>query len=81
MMITQLTIPHHGRSVHAALYLPETAAPVPAVVLSHGYNGCGTDFDSGARYLAENGVAALCGTFCGGSTRDASGFPTTAMTP
>ena len=80
MTITNLTIPHHGRSVHATLYLPETATPVPAVVLSHGYNGCGTDFDSGARYLADNGVAALCYTFCGGSTRDVSGFPTTEMT-
>ncbi len=80
MIITELRIPHHGRSVRAKLYLPESAASVPAVVLSHGYNGCLTDFDSGARYLAENGVAALCYTFCGGSTRDDSGFATTDMT-
>lgn len=50
------------------------------MLLSHGYNGCGTDFDAGARFLAENGVAALTHTFCGGSTRDRSGFPTTDMT-
>ncbi len=80
MTITELRIPHHGRSVRAMLYLPESAAPVPAVLLSHGYNGCLTDFDTGARYLAENGVAALCYTFCGGSTRDDSGFATTDMT-
>ncbi|MBQ2952252.1 MAG: alpha/beta hydrolase [Clostridia bacterium] len=80
MTITHVLIPHHGRSVHATLYLPEATAPVPAVLMSHGYNGCGTDFDHGARYLAENGVAALCYTFCGGSTRDISGFPTTEMT-
>ena len=80
MTITQLIIPHHGRQVHAVLYLPEAAAPVPAVLMSHGYNGCKTDFDDGARLLAENGVAALCYTFCGGSTRDESGFPTTDMT-
>ncbi len=80
MTITELRIPHHGRSVGAKLYLPESATPVPAVVLSHGYNGCLTDFDTGARYLAENGVAALCYTFCGGSTRDDSGFATTDMT-
>ena len=80
MTITHMLIPHHGRSVHAVLYLPESAAPVPAVLMSHGYNGCKTDFDHGARRLAENGVAALCYTFCGGSTRDESGFPSTSMT-
>ena len=80
MTITELLIPHHGRSVHAVMYLPDSAAPVPAVLMSHGYNGCKTDFDHGARLLAENGVAALCYTFCGGSTRDESGFPTTSMT-
>lgn len=79
MIITRLTIPHHGRSVHAVLYLPEADGPVPAVLMSHGYNGCMTDFDHGARFLAENGVAALTYTFCGGSTRDESGFPTTEM--
>ena len=80
MTITELTIPHHGRSVHAVLYLPDSEAPAPAVLMSHGYNGCKTDFDTGARHLAENGVAALCYTFCGGSTRDESGFPSTDMT-
>lgn len=79
MTITDVIIPHHGRSVHGRLYLPEGGA-FPAVLLSHGYNGCMTDFDRGARYLADNGIAALCYTFCGGSTRDTSGFPTTDMT-
>lgn len=80
MTIEQLTIPHHGRTVHAVYYRPDSDAPTPAVLMSHGYNGCKTDFDDGARLLAENGVAALCYTFCGGSTRDESGFPTTDMT-
>lgn len=80
MTITQLTIPHHDREVHAVLYLPQADSPVPAVLMSHGYNGFKTDFDEGARLLAENGVAALCYTFCGGSTRDESGFPSTEMT-
>lgn len=80
MIINRLTIPHHGRTVHAMLYLPEAAEAVPAVLLSHGYNGCGTDFTGGVKFLAENGVAVLTYTFCGGSTRDESGFPTTDMT-
>ncbi len=80
MTITEMLIPHHERTVHAALYLPEGDGPFPAALLSHGYNGCKTDFDQGARFLAENGVAALCYTFCGGSTRDESCFPTASMT-
>ena len=80
MTITDLRIPHHGRTVHALLYLPEGNGPFPAALLSHGYNGCKTDFDAGARFLADNGVAAMCYTFCGGSTRDESGFPTASMT-
>lgn len=80
MTITDVKITHHGRSVHAVLYLPECDAPVPAAVLSHGYNGFKTDFDRGARFLADNGMAALSIAFCGGSTRDESGFPSTDMT-
>lgn len=80
MTITRLTIPHHGREVHAVLYLPQADSPLPAVLMSHGYNGFKADFDEGARLLSENGVAALCYTFCGGSTRDESGFPSTEMT-
>ena len=49
MTITDVKISHHGRSVHAVMYLPDSAAPAPAVLMSHGYNGCKTDFDHGAR--------------------------------
>ncbi len=80
MPIMPIALPHDGRTVHGKLYLPEMTDPVPAVVLSHGYNGCMTDFDAAARLLMDNGIAALCYTFCGGSTRDESGFPSTSMT-
>ncbi len=80
MHISQIVLPHNGRESHAVLYLPDGAEASPAVLMSHGYNGCKTDFDATARLLAENGVAAMTHTFCGGSTRDESGFPTTQMT-
>ena len=38
MTITSLVIPHHGRRVHAVLYLPDAAGPVPAGLMSHGYH-------------------------------------------
>ena len=48
--------------------------------MSHGYNGCKDDFEKTAKYLADAKIASVACTFCGGSTRDESGFPTTQMT-
>ncbi len=50
------------------------------MLLSHGYNGCMTDFSVTAEYLASRGIASVAYTFCGGSTRDESGFPSIQMT-
>lgn len=80
MPSSDVKILHHGRRTDGVLYLPDNAENAPAVVLCHGYNGAKHDFDRGARFLAENGVAALSIAFSGGSTRDESGFPTTDMT-
>ena len=80
MQIQEFKIPHHGRCVDAVFYRPEGAHRFPVILFSHGYNGCKTDFDTSAAYFAENGIGAVCFTFCGGSLRDQSGFPTTKMT-
>lgn len=80
IQIKELEIGHHGRIVYGRAYLPENAKNVPIVIFSHGYNGCMEDFDISARYFAENGIGAICYTFCGGSTRDKSNFQTTEMT-
>lgn len=79
MVIRSITAEHHGRQTRGMLYLPGGES-IPAVLFSHGYNGCMTDFDGTARFLAEQGIGSLTFTFSGGSTRDTSGFPTTAMT-
>ncbi len=75
----ELTIAHHGRDVHGYFYEPDTKE-YPLIIMSHGYNGHKSDFDISAEYFANNGIGAVCYTFCGGSVRDESGFHTTEMT-
>lgn len=75
----ELTIAHHGRCVYGYFYEPDTKE-YPLVIMSHGYNGRKSDFAISAEYFADNGIGAVCYTFCGGSVMDESGFPTTEMT-
>lgn len=79
-MIMDIKIPHNGRCSDAVFYKPEGVEKYPLVIFSHGYNGHKSDFDISAKYFASNGIGAICHTFCGGSTRDESGFGTTNMT-
>lgn len=79
MRKSPVTVSHHGRSIHGQFFLPDAHGPYAAVLFSHGYNGCMTDFDGNAAYLCQQGIAAVSYTFCGGSTRDQSGFPSTSM--
>lgn len=78
--IKDIKVPFKQWETDAVLYLPKKEGKCPLVVFSHGYNGFKMDFDETAKYLAERGIASLCYTFCGGSTRDVSGMPTTDMT-
>lgn len=78
--IQYMKVSHHDRQVDGILYEPKGMDKYPIVIFSHGYNGHKTDFESTATYLAEHGIGAFTFTFCGGSTRDESGMPTTQMT-
>lgn len=80
MQIENITVPHHNRIIDATYYKPDGKDRFPVVIFSHGYNGYKEDFAVTAKYFATNGIGAVCFTFCGGSTRDVSGFPTTEMT-
>ena len=80
MQIEDIKISHHNRTIDGTFYKPEGRKCFPLVIFSHGYNGYKEDFEISARYFAANGIGAVCYTFCGGSTRDNSGFPTTEMT-
>ena len=76
----EIKIPHHGRRIDGCVYQPERRDRSPVVIMSHGYNSHHSDMAHIAEYLEENGIGAVCYTFCGGSLRDQSGFPTTEMT-
>lgn len=76
----RIAIPHDGRHTDAKVFVPGGEGPFPFVIISHGYNGHGDDHVYFARLLAESGIGAVTHTFCGGSTRDVSGFPTESMT-
>ncbi|MCD0443151.1 alpha/beta hydrolase [Glycomyces sp. A-F 0318] len=72
-----LDIEHRGRTLRGALHLPpDTAAPVPAVVLCHGFGGnraeFGYTFVRAAEAMAASGVAAYRFDFagCGDSDGD-----------
>lgn len=80
MKIEDIKLEHFGRTGDIVFYRPEGEGKFPLVILSHGFNGHKSDFEITAKYYAANGIAAICHTFCGGSTRDESGFPTTGMT-
>lgn len=80
IMVKDVKVPNGSWEIDGILYMPKQEGRFPVVIFSHGYNGYKMDFDETARYLAERGVAAFCYTFCGGSTRDISGKPTTEMT-
>lgn len=80
MRMEEIRICHHGRTVDGVFYRPENLRRFPVVLFSHGYNGYKTDFKTAAEYFSQNGIGAVCFTFCGGSARDTSGFPTTEMT-
>lgn len=76
----EIKILHHGRKADGCAYRPEGAGRFPLMIMSHGYNGHHSDQAHMAEYLMANGIGAVCYTFCGGSLRDRSGFPTTEMT-
>ena len=80
MQIENITISHHNRTIDGTYYKPEGKDRFPLVIFSHGYNGHKEDFAVSAKHFAANGIGAVCFTFCGGSMRDTSGFPTTEMT-
>ncbi|MGN0696261.1 MAG: alpha/beta hydrolase family protein [Oscillospiraceae bacterium] len=55
--------------IYGVVYLPEgISGRIPAVILSHGYNSSYSHVLDMAEGLAENGIAAYCFDFCGGSS-------------
>ncbi len=68
------------RSIYGNLFYSTDAEKKGVVILSHGYNGIGDDFDFECTTFARNGYVAFAYDFCGGSVRSRSkGLKTTEM--
>ena len=65
--------------IFATVYIPEGKGPFPTVILSHGYNGRGSDFCKEAAFFAEHGMVACTFDFCGGSVHSDSSMDTKKM--
>ncbi len=68
------------KRIYGRAFLPEGPGKHPAVILSHGYNGCHADFERECRFFARQGILAYAFDFCGGSTRSKSTGASTNMT-
>ena len=68
------------RDVYVKGYMPNDDKKHPTVIMSHGYNGCHSDFENECMYYAQNGFAAYAIDFCGGSIRSKSSGKSTDMT-
>lgn len=67
------------RRVFAEICQPKKPGRYPAVILSHGYNGSGSDFAMESEYFASYGFLTLAIDFCGGSSRSRSSGVSTEM--
>lgn len=80
IVIEELIIKAEGKEIYGKIYKPKDEGKYPAVILSHGYNGCNADFVTDCKYFARNGYVAYAFDFSGGSTRSKSKGATTDMT-
>lgn len=68
------------KAIFGRIWLPAAQGKRPAIILSHGYNGCHADFETECAFFAAHGVIAYSLDFCGGSTRSRSSGKSTDMT-
>ena len=76
----KLIITEGEKEIYGKIYRPKEEGTYPAVILSHGYNGCHTDFTGECKYFASKGYIAYAFDFSGGSTRSKSKGASTDMT-
>lgn len=76
----EISIPNGENTIYGMAYIPHGDGPFPAIILSHGYNGCNTDFASDCLFYAKQGYIAYSFDFCGGSGKSKSTGKSTDMT-
>lgn len=78
--VKELCCKNGENNIFGVLYMPETDEKrVPAAILSHSYNSSYSHMLDLAERLAENGIAAYCYDFCGGSSISRSDGKSTDM--
>ena len=65
-MVEETTFLRDGKHIYGKLLLPRGEAPLPLVILAHGFNGNCDKVEPYARAFAENGIAACVFDFIGG---------------
>ncbi len=79
--VQELWCKNGENDIYGKLYLPKNApTPLPVVLLSHSFALTHASMQAYCIDLAENGYAAYCFDFCGGSTASKSDGETTEMT-
>ena len=80
IVIKDFTIQANDREIYGKLYYPADEGVYPAIIMSHGYNGCHGDFPYESLHLAKNGYVVCTYDFCGGSVKSKSSGRTEDMT-
>lgn len=69
-----------SKTIYGKEYVPtDVNGKVPALIMSHGFNGSCGEMDKVARQLADKGIYVYCYDFCGGGNNTKSSGKTTEM--
>lgn len=80
IVIKDFVIQANGRQIYGKLFCPADEGVYPAIIMSHGYNGCHGDFPHESLHVAKNGYVVCTFDFCGGSLKSKSSGRTEDMT-
>lgn len=82
-IMTTMKVKNGDCYVHCDVYMPAATKKCPAIIMSHGYNGWGKDFQNECKFFQKYGYIAISIDFCGGTGEDrcrSTGRKSTEMT-
>ena len=77
--VEEQSFQRNGMKIYGKLFLPDSASPVPLVILSHGFGGNHSGVKGYATAFAEHGIAAYIFDFIGGGNHIKSDGKMTEM--
>lgn len=80
VVIKEYVVRSAEKEIYGKLYRPAGEGKYPAVIISHGYNGCHAHWERECVFFASNGYVAYAYDFCGGSRESKSSGKSTDMT-